>query len=166
MPSVFQQREAEAERAHAKAAIAVHMHMIAAKKAAVQRAQQLAAAKKHINPQKQQAQTMQHAAHQEDLLEANMHERGPYGWLGSYFSDVNFKEAQKTNGTASLVSMYKNANANLAAEELALNSTFGSYTSLAYNTKACLSGSCRNICCSLSTRDRCSFKKDSSHTYT
>ena len=120
MPSVFQQREAEAERAHAKAAIAVHMHMLAAKRAAMQRAKQLAAAKnhiqaarEHINPQEQQAQTMQHAAHQEDLLEANMHERGPYGWLGSYFSDLNFKEAQKTNETASLVSMYKNANANL-----------------------------------------------------
>ncbi len=89
MPSVFQQREAEAERAHAKAAIAVHMHMIAAKKAAMQRAKQLAAAKKHVNPQEQQAQTMQHAARQENLLEANMHERGPYGWLGSLWSDLS-----------------------------------------------------------------------------
>ena len=89
MPSVFQQREAEAERAHAKAAIAVHMHMIAAKKAAMQRAKQLAAAKKHVNPQEQQAQTMHHAARQENLLEANMHERGPYGWLGSLWSDLS-----------------------------------------------------------------------------
>ena len=89
MPSVFQQREAEAERAHAKAAIAVHMHMIAAKKAAMQRAQQLAAAKKHINPQEQQSRMLHQAAHQEDLLEANMHERGPYGWLGSLWSDLS-----------------------------------------------------------------------------
>ena len=94
MASVFQQREAEAERAHAKAAIAVHMHMIAAKKAAVQRAQQLAAAKKHVNPKRQQAQTIHQAAVHENLLQANMHERGPYGWLGSLWSDLTQKAEQ------------------------------------------------------------------------
>jgi hypothetical protein len=85
MPSVFQQRAEQAQQAHAKAAVA--MHMIAAKRAALQRQKQIALRKQKPTPQAQQEKTLHQAAHQENLLEANMHERGPYGWYGNLYSD-------------------------------------------------------------------------------
>ncbi len=127
MPSVFQQRAAEAERAHAKAAIAVHMHMIAAKKVAMQRAQQLAAAKKHVNPQKQQAETMHRAAVHEDLLQANMHERGPYGWLGSLWSDLTQKAEQTIGSVGSALTTAGKAAYSVASSYVA-DVTQGSQT--------------------------------------
>ena len=127
MPSVFQQRAAEAKRAHAKAAIAVHMHMIAAKKAAMQRAQQLAAAKKHVNPQKQQAETMHRAAVHEDLLQANMHERGPYGWLGSLWSDLAQKAEQTIGSVGSALTTAGKAAYSVASSYVA-DVTQGSQT--------------------------------------
>ncbi len=117
-----------AEYAHEQQAY----HAAMAKAAAVKilRARALAAKKKSISYQ-QMMQRNQQASNKQRAQEKIEYTRGPYGYLGSYFSDLNFKEAEKTNETASLVSMYKNANANFNAWQLSLKSVFGTEN---YNT--------------------------------
>ena len=87
-----------AEYAHEQQAY----HAAMAKAAAVKilRARALAAKKKNISYQ-QMRQRNQQAANKQRAQEKIEYTRGPYGYLGSYFSDLNFKEAEKKGNAAS-----------------------------------------------------------------
>ena len=87
-----------AEYAHEQQAY----HAAMAKAAAVKilRARALAAKKKSISYQ-QMMQRNQQASNKQRAQEKIEYTRGPYGWLGSYSSDLNYKAAQKRNESGS-----------------------------------------------------------------
>lgn len=87
-----------AEYAHEQQAY----HAAMAKAAAVKilRARALAAKKRSVSYQ-QMMQRNQQASSRQRAQEKIEYTRGSYGYLGSYFSDLNFKEAQKKGKAAS-----------------------------------------------------------------